>query len=278
MNTTDFTEKRTRLLKEIQDEARQTRKWTGRAAFSDRVMKAIAGVPRDQFMSPDEVAFSYVNRPYSIGHGQTISQPYIVALMSDLLDIQPDHRILEVGTGCGYQTAVLASLADGAAATEVRGLVASAPMLRPADLLTTAAFGRLSALDVVVASPDAAGAGDDACAAAVSRKLGVGGYGPYLEELAADGVDYRPLAWTCWGRPHVDAAAAAVAGNGAGEWGGPPQGERCVYQRVLQRVHPVHIDVFFDTELVNPMGGRYLPPIREAARVQREPPSPDLQR
>ncbi len=119
MNTTDFTEKRTRLLKEIQDEARQTRKWTGRAAFSDRVMKAIAGVPRDQFMSPDEVAFSYVNRPYSIGHGQTISQPYIVALMSDLLDIQPDHRILEVGTGCGYQTAVLASLAGRVYSLEI---------------------------------------------------------------------------------------------------------------------------------------------------------------
>ena len=119
MNTTDFTEKRTRLLKEIQDEARQTRKWTGRAAFSDRVMKAIAGVPRDQFMSPDEVAFSYVNRPYSIGHGQTISQPYIVALMSDLVDIQPDHRILEVGTGCGYQTAVLASLAGRVYSLEI---------------------------------------------------------------------------------------------------------------------------------------------------------------
>jgi hypothetical protein len=100
----------------------------------------------------------------------------------------------------------VASLGDGAAATEVRGLVPSAPALRPADLLTVAAFGRVAALDVVVACPASEGAGVDACAAAVARKLRT--YGPYLEELAREGVEYRPLAWTCWGRPHTDAEAA----------------------------------------------------------------------
>ncbi len=119
MNKTDFAEKKTRLLEEIQADARHTRKWTGRAAFGENVMAAMAGVPRDEFMSPDEIAFSYVNRPYPIGHGQTISQPYIVALMSDLLEIQPHHRILEIGTGSGYQTAVLASLANRVYSVEI---------------------------------------------------------------------------------------------------------------------------------------------------------------
>jgi protein-L-isoaspartate(D-aspartate) O-methyltransferase len=134
MNKTDFAEKRTRLLKEIQDEARQTRKWTGRAAFDGKVMAALARVPRHEFMSPKEVAFSYVNRPYAIGHGQTISQPYIVALMTDLLDIQSHHRILEVGTGSGYQTAVLASLANRVYSVEIIPQLADAARSRLARL------------------------------------------------------------------------------------------------------------------------------------------------
>ena len=100
----------------------------------------------------------------------------------------------------------LANLGDGNSSTEERGLVPSAPTLRPADLLTEAAFGRCVAFDVVVASPAAEGAGDDACASAVRRKLA--SYGPHLEELAREGIEYRPLAWTCWGRPHPDACAA----------------------------------------------------------------------
>ena len=100
----------------------------------------------------------------------------------------------------------LASLGDGASATEVRGLIGTAPSLRPADLLTTAAFGRLTALDVGIANPAARTAGADACVAMVSKKLS--DYAPYLEELREDGVEYRPVVWTCWGRPHVDATSA----------------------------------------------------------------------
>ena len=103
---------RDRLLDEIQANAKETRSWTGRAQFSDRVMEAIAKVPREEFVRPGDVSSAYVNRPQAIGFGQTISQPFIVALMTELLDIGPADRVLEIGTGCGYQAAVLAELAD----------------------------------------------------------------------------------------------------------------------------------------------------------------------
>ena len=100
----------------------------------------------------------------------------------------------------------LASLGDGASASEARGLIASAPTLRPADVLTCAAFGRLAALDVGIANPAAWTAGDDACVSMVQKKMH--DYGAYLDELAEDGIAYKPVVWTCWGRPHVDAVGA----------------------------------------------------------------------
>ena len=102
---------RQRLLQEIKADAFETRTRTGRREFSKCVMAAIAEVPRHKFMAPDEARFAYINRPQSIGHGQTISQPYIVALMTDLLDLTSEDRVLEIGTGSGYQTAVLSSIA-----------------------------------------------------------------------------------------------------------------------------------------------------------------------
>ncbi|MBT3307317.1 MAG: protein-L-isoaspartate(D-aspartate) O-methyltransferase [Alphaproteobacteria bacterium] len=101
---------RDRLVAEIETNARETANWTGRSKFSDAVMAAITRVPRHEFVRPGDEAAAYANRPQSIGFGQTISQPYIVALMSDLLDISPGCRVLEIGTGSGYQTAVLAEL------------------------------------------------------------------------------------------------------------------------------------------------------------------------
>ena len=100
-----------RLLDEIAAEAAATASWTGRQHFSVPVMAALARVRRDAFVLPAEWPFAYDNRPLGIGHGQTISQPYIVALMTDLLDLTADDRVLEIGTGCGYQAAVLALLA-----------------------------------------------------------------------------------------------------------------------------------------------------------------------
>jgi protein-L-isoaspartate(D-aspartate) O-methyltransferase len=110
---------RQRLLDEIVNEAAETASLTGRAAFSDRVMQAIARVPRHEFVPLSERPFAYDNRPLAIGHGQTISQPYIVAVMTDLLDLEPSDKILEIGTGCGYQAAVLAELAARVVSLEV---------------------------------------------------------------------------------------------------------------------------------------------------------------
>ena len=73
-------------------------------------MAAIARVPRHEFVPAEQRPHAYANRPLPIGHGQTISQPYIVALMSDLIKPQAGHRVLELGTGSGYQAAMLAEL------------------------------------------------------------------------------------------------------------------------------------------------------------------------
>lgn len=76
----------------------------------DRVLSAISAVPRNEFVAPDQRSVAWENHPLPIGHGQTISQPFIVAYMTELLDLRPGDRVLDVGTGCGYQAAVLAQL------------------------------------------------------------------------------------------------------------------------------------------------------------------------
>jgi protein-L-isoaspartate(D-aspartate) O-methyltransferase len=101
---------RERLVREIAGDARDTAPYTGRAQFSAPVMQAMLKVPRHLFVPPLQRAYAYDNRPLPIGHGQTISQPYIVALMSELLDVEPGNRVLEIGTGSGYQAAVLAQM------------------------------------------------------------------------------------------------------------------------------------------------------------------------
>jgi protein-L-isoaspartate(D-aspartate) O-methyltransferase len=75
-----------------------------------RVLAAMRGIPRHRFCPADQVAFAYEDHPLPIGHGQTISQPYIVAVMTEALALQPTDSVLEIGTGSGYQTAVLAFL------------------------------------------------------------------------------------------------------------------------------------------------------------------------
>jgi len=83
----------------------------GRGVRDPRVLRAIERVPRDVFLPEAQRAEAYEDRPVPIGFGQTISQPYIVAYMTEALKVEPSHRVLEIGTGCGYQTAVLAELA-----------------------------------------------------------------------------------------------------------------------------------------------------------------------
>jgi protein-L-isoaspartate(D-aspartate) O-methyltransferase len=83
---------------------------TQKEQFDTRVMEAIARVPRHDYVPNELQDVAYANIPLPIGHGKTISQPFIVALMTDLLDLQEDDRVLEIGTGLGYQAAILAEL------------------------------------------------------------------------------------------------------------------------------------------------------------------------
>ena len=98
------------LIAEIETEMRRTAGYTGRPHLAPRVRAALLAVRREAFVPATLRAEAYANRPLRIGHRQTISQPYIVALMTELLDPAPDHVVLEVGTGSGYQAAVLAAL------------------------------------------------------------------------------------------------------------------------------------------------------------------------
>ncbi|TMH38357.1 MAG: protein-L-isoaspartate(D-aspartate) O-methyltransferase [Betaproteobacteria bacterium] len=98
------------MVAEIAAMARETGAETGRPRFGEAVMAAMGKVPRHRFVPALQDLFAYDNRPLPIGEGQTISQPYIVALMTDLLDPKPTDTVLEVGTGSGYQAAVLAEL------------------------------------------------------------------------------------------------------------------------------------------------------------------------
>jgi protein-L-isoaspartate(D-aspartate) O-methyltransferase len=99
-----------RMLDEIEGEVAYTSSLIGKSRLDPRVMAAMGKVSREAFVSPDLIRYAYDNGPLPIGHGQTISQPYIVALMTDLLQLEPDHVVLEVGTGSGYQAAVLSQL------------------------------------------------------------------------------------------------------------------------------------------------------------------------
>ena len=105
-----YAAERKAMLEEIARDTWDTRRETGRPQLSERVMQAMARVPRHRLVPAGEEGNAYLNRPLSIGQGQTISQPFIVALMTDLLDVQPGERVLEIGTGSGYQAAVLAEL------------------------------------------------------------------------------------------------------------------------------------------------------------------------
>jgi protein-L-isoaspartate(D-aspartate) O-methyltransferase len=102
--------RRTRMVEEVAQMVRDTAHETGRDTLDARVMAALGKVERHRFMPPTQSAQAYENRPLTIGHEQTISQPYIVALMTDLLNLKPGDKVLEIGTGLGYQAAVLAEL------------------------------------------------------------------------------------------------------------------------------------------------------------------------
>jgi len=106
------TEARARLIDELRTQRSQLAGELGSPAFDERVLAAVGRVPRHEFVPDPLKSRAYENRPLPIGGGQTISQPFIVALMTDLLRLKPGDRVLEIGTGSGYQAAVLAELVD----------------------------------------------------------------------------------------------------------------------------------------------------------------------
>ncbi|MCP4328927.1 MAG: protein-L-isoaspartate(D-aspartate) O-methyltransferase [Alphaproteobacteria bacterium] len=135
----EFAAAREALLKQVEDEVAETAAWTGRRKLSTAVRDALLSVPREAFVPADSRHLAYVNAPLAIGHGQTISQPYIVAIMSELLDLTGSSTVLEIGTGCGYQAAILSVIAARVYTIEyIAALAADA-----ADRLQTLGFGNI---------------------------------------------------------------------------------------------------------------------------------------
>ena len=125
MSEPDFQALRQRMLIEIAEQTIYASAQLGKAALDRCVMDAMAKVPRHAFVPLELQAFAYANTPLPVGYGKTISQPFIVAVMTDLLDIAPADRVLEIGTGMGYQSAVLAELAERVYSIELIGELAT---------------------------------------------------------------------------------------------------------------------------------------------------------
>ncbi|MEX0951475.1 MAG: protein-L-isoaspartate(D-aspartate) O-methyltransferase [Gammaproteobacteria bacterium] len=115
----DWEARRMAMADEVATMAREVGTYTGRPTLDARVMQALADVPRHEFVPPQARSHAYQNRPLPIGADQTISQPFIVAFMTDLLALEPRDRVLEIGTGSGYQAAILAELVDTVYSIEI---------------------------------------------------------------------------------------------------------------------------------------------------------------
>ena len=115
----DFSTARKKLLTEIQLDVKRTGFLTGKDSLNSQVVDALDKVPRHRFVRPGDEKYAYENRPLRIGYGQTISQPYIVAIMTELLNVDATDKILEIGTGSGYQAAILSVLAKSVFSIEI---------------------------------------------------------------------------------------------------------------------------------------------------------------
>ncbi|UCB55215.1 MAG: protein-L-isoaspartate(D-aspartate) O-methyltransferase [Thiotrichales bacterium] len=118
-DTSEYARQRQGMVDEIAADARRLVRHIDKDSVSDHVMQVMGTVPRHLFVPAEQRRYAYENRPLPIGYGQTISQPYIVALMTDLLQPRPDHKVLEIGTGSGYQAAVLSGLVDQVYSIEI---------------------------------------------------------------------------------------------------------------------------------------------------------------
>ena len=115
----EYTQQRQQMISEIENDVEITAQHTNKKSFNKIVMQAMNTVPRHEFVPAEQRDKAYENRPLPIGYGQTISQPYIVALMTVLLQPQARHHVLEIGTGSGYQAAVLSQLVSQVYSIEI---------------------------------------------------------------------------------------------------------------------------------------------------------------
>jgi protein-L-isoaspartate(D-aspartate) O-methyltransferase len=119
MSVEYFVEQRRKLIAAITAETNEVANRIGKSALDKQVIRAMIKVPRHEFVPAEVQRYAYVNRPLPIGFGKTISQPFMVAVMTDLLELKPDDAVLEIGTGLGYQSAVLAELAGRVYSIEI---------------------------------------------------------------------------------------------------------------------------------------------------------------
>ncbi len=115
----DYQVLRERLVAEISQDVSRTSSYIGKSSLDERVMQVMGTVGRHRFVPAQLQSQAYENRPLPIGYGQTISQPYIVALMTDLLEPEAGDVVLEIGTGSGYQAAVLSRLVSKVYSIEI---------------------------------------------------------------------------------------------------------------------------------------------------------------
>jgi protein-L-isoaspartate(D-aspartate) O-methyltransferase len=121
------------MIEQIARHAQLAARETGKAILSGNVMDAMKAVPRHEFVPVEVRAFAYSDSPLPIGYDKTISQPFIVALMTDLLDLQAGDRVLDVGTGLGYQAAILAKLVERVYTVEILEELADSARRRLAE-------------------------------------------------------------------------------------------------------------------------------------------------
>lgn len=112
-------QKRQQMVYMIENDVRRTSQYLDKEALNPKVLQAILKVPRHKFVLPETLEDAYQNTPLPIGYGQTISQPYIVAIMTDLLKLTQSDKVLEIGTGSGYQAAVLSELVQQVYSIEI---------------------------------------------------------------------------------------------------------------------------------------------------------------
>jgi protein-L-isoaspartate(D-aspartate) O-methyltransferase len=119
MSVEYFEEQRREMVAAIRAITDHVAAQVGKTALDERVLRAMAKVPRHEFVPVEVQPYAYLNMPMPIGFDKTISQPLMVAVMTDLLELKPDDVVLEIGTGLGYQAAVLAELADRVYSVEI---------------------------------------------------------------------------------------------------------------------------------------------------------------